>query len=98
MSLASRLANILLPNQAAHLAPSNDEPHIAFSDGSLTAPDSSHAQESRKKSKSTDMEEEEAMGRKPYVHVRPDKYPYHENAEADSHVVHDRRWPGWYHG
>ena len=69
MSLASRLANILFPNQTTSLASSDGVTEIAFGDGPHSTNAHTNARKTGKHTESTTMEEEEEEGRPPYIHV-----------------------------
>ena len=70
MSLASRLVNIFVPNQASHLVPSGGQATIAVTDGANNTADAlfeDHREGHRKET--WVMEEEEEEERPPYVHA-----------------------------
>ena len=70
MSLASRIANLFLPDQSPQLVPSDGRATIAAIDGTNRTPEppfGNHSESQRKENWL--MEEEEEEGRPPYVHV-----------------------------
>lgn len=72
MSLASRLANLFIPNQAPHLTQSDGHSTVTIGPNSYNADDTAHHTfGNRHPQKSWAMEEEEDESRPPYWQVSP---------------------------
>ena len=70
MSLASRIANILIPPQSPHLAPSDGLTAASLTDGSDASGSAAYeAHRDQYSTKTRAMETEEEEGRPPYLHV-----------------------------
>ena len=70
MSLASRIANIIVPSQSTHPTPSDSRTTLNTTNGSEVSGSAAYkSQRNRRSTETGVMETEEEEGRPPYLHV-----------------------------